>query len=95
MKSNMQLIEMICKMQPIEFAGLARLLGVQILEPNPNLESEEDKKYQPRSFADVLADVLAAFEKLNRTRRREIIKLVKQSNLAKRGDKNASTTTNS
>ena len=95
MKSNMQLIEMICKMQPIEFAGLARLLGVQILEPNPNLESEEDKKYQPRSFADVLEDVLAAFEKLNRTRKREIIKLVKQSNSAKRGDKNASTTTNS
>lgn len=95
MKSNMQLIEMICKMQPIEFAGLARLLGVQILEPNSNLESEEDKKYQPRSFADVLADVLVAFEKLNRTRKREIIKLVKQSNLAKRGDKNASITTNS
>lgn len=95
MKSNMQLIEMICKMQPIEFVGLARLLGVQVLKLNSNLESEEDKKYQPRSFADVLEDVLAAFEKLNRTRKREIIKLVKQSNSANRGDKNASTATNS
>ena len=63
-------------------------------EKDPAAQDPKDK-YEPMPFADVLEDVLAAFEKLNRTRKREIIKLVKQSNLARRGDKNAGTTTNS
>ena len=89
MKLGMQLIEQISKMEPVEFLGLARLLGVQVLEENK--EATEDKdKFKPRSFADVLEDVLAKYEKQNRSRKREIIKLVKKSNAARRGDPNAS-----
>jgi len=49
-------------MEPIEFLGLARLLGVQVLEENKEATGEKDK-FKPRSFADVLEDVMAKFEK--------------------------------
>lgn len=83
MKSNMQLMDQITKMEPLEFAGLAKLLGVAIVEDNPDKEAE--KKVVPRSFTDVLSDVMAKFSKLGRTKKREILKLVKKSNSMKRG----------
>ena len=89
MKLGMQLIEQISKMEPVEFLGLARLLGVQVLEENKEATGDKDK-FKPRSFADVLEDVMAKFEKQNRGRKREIIKLVKKSNAACRGDSDAS-----
>lgn len=94
MKLGMQLIEQISKMEPVEFLGLARLLGVQVLEENKEATGDKDK-FTPRRFADVLEDVMAKFEKQNRGRKREIIKLVKKSNAARRGDSNASNAANS
>ena len=82
MNSNSSLMEHITKMEPLEFAGLARLLGVSIVEDNPDKEAE--KKVIPRSFTDVFADVMAKFDKLGRTKKREIIKLVKKSNSMKK-----------
>lgn len=93
MKSNMQLVDQICKMEPIEFAGLARLLGVQIVELNAESTNEKDK-YKPRSFVDVLTEVIDKYEKLNRARKREILKLIKKSNSMHRSDKNANNATN-
>lgn len=89
MKLGMQLIEQISKMEPIEFLGLAKLLGVQVLKENKEATGEKDK-FKPRSFADVLEDVMAKFEKQSRGRKREIIKLVKKSNAARGGNSNAS-----
>ena len=82
MNSNSSLMEHITKMEPLEFAGLARLLGVAIIEDNPDKEAEQ--KVIPRSFTDVFADVMAKFDKLGRARQREIIKLVKKSNNMKK-----------
>lgn len=89
MKLGMQLIEQICKLEPVEFLGLARLLGVQVLEENKEAISEKDK-FKPRSFADVLEEVMQKYEKQNRSRKREILKLLKKSNAARRGDPDAS-----
>ena len=94
MKLGMQLIEQISKMEPVEFLGLARLLGVQVLEENKEATGDKDK-FKPRSFADVLEDVMAKFEKQNRGRKREIIKLVKKSNAARGGNSDASNAANS
>ena len=94
MKLGMQLIEQISKMEPVEFLGLARLLGVQVLEENKEAIGDKDK-FKPRSFADVLEDVMAKFEKQNRGRKREIIKLVKKSNAARGGNSDASNAANS
>ena len=94
MKLGMQLIEQISKMEPVEFLGLARLLGVQVLEENKEATGDKDK-FKPRSFADVLEDVMAKYEKQNRSRKREIIKLVKKSNAARGGTPDASNATDS
>lgn len=93
MKSNMQLIDLISKMEPLDFVGLAKLLGVQVVEPNDN--AEDEKKFKPRNFSDVFADVMAKYNGLNRSRKREILKLIKKSNAARGGKDYASTSTNS
>lgn len=81
-------------MEPLDFAGLAKLLGVQIVEINETAENEKEK-FAPRNFTDVFSDVMAKFDKLNRTRKREILKLIKKSNAARGGNTNASTSANS
>ena len=83
MNSNSLLMDYITKMEPLEFVGLARLLGVAVVEDN--LDKESEQKVTPRSFSDVLSDVMAKFNMLGRTRKREILKLVKKSNAMKRG----------
>lgn len=96
MNNNQSLLQEIAKMQPVEFAGLANLLGVQIVRKKENIEytstapkSSEDikKNYEARPFADVLADVMSKYSNLNRQRKREILRLVKKSNASrKNGD---------
>lgn len=61
-----KLFELIPKLQPIEFVGLARLLKVELIE------NEE-----PRSFIAVTEDVLANFSKLGRGQKRTILRMVK------------------
>ena len=95
MNNNQSLLVEITKMKPVEFAGLANLLGVNIMKPierteftstaaessEMTKENQPDKpKAEPRPFADVLEDVMARFSTLNRQRRREILKLVKKAN---------------
>lgn len=78
------------KLNAVEFTGLARLLKVQLLdEVNPAAEQTKDR-YAPRSFTDVLNDMLNTFEKCDRKRRKEIIKLLKAASKAPRGDLDAS-----
>lgn len=93
MNDNQSLLVQITKMKPIEFMGLAKLLGVSVMKPvevytstaaEPSemaQENQPDKpKAEPRPFTDVLEDVMARFSTLNRQRRREILKLVKKAN---------------
>lgn len=93
MNNNQILLQEIVKMQPVEFAGLANLLGVQIVQKKGNIEftstapeSPEDvkKNYEARPFADVLEDVMAKYSNLNRQRKREILRLVKKSNAGRK-----------
>ena len=77
------------KLTAVEFAGLARVLKVQLMdEVNPTAEQLKDR-FAPRSFTDVLNDMLKAFEKSDRKRKKEIIQLVKAATKAPRSDVNA------
>lgn len=97
MNNNQALLQEIIKMRPVEFTGLAKLLGVQLIQKKEGIEftstapeSSEDIKnnYEARPFADVLEDVMAKYNNLNRQRKREILRLVKKSNAShKSGDK--------
>ena len=64
------------KLEPVEFIGVAHLCGARLLQ--------EDNK-TPRDFADILRDVLNKYQTLGRKKRRELEKVLAQSNSIKRG----------
>ena len=66
------------KLEPVEFIGVAHLCGARLLQ--------EDNK-TPRDFADILRDVLNKYQILNRKKRRELEKVLAQTNSIKRGGK--------
>ena len=90
MNTNEKLMHLIGDMEPIEFAGLANLLGVKLVKPldesDQSIEkkSKEEIRPEPRDFLDVLNDVMAKFSTQGRARKREILRLVEKSNSKKR-----------
>lgn len=76
MKQIDKLLKNIINLDPVDFMGLARILKVNLMMTTKD-ENEEGKVImKPRDFADILQDVLAAFEHSNRQRRREILQIV-------------------
>lgn len=60
-------------MEPVTFAGVANLLGVELMHEG-----------EAKDFADVLEQVLRKFKKLSKNKQLEILRLVKYS-LQERG----------
>ena len=83
MKNTEKLMRLIVDMRPVEFMGLARLLGAPVMEEvNPDA-TDPKERYKPKSFTDVFEDVLRRFNKLNRSKKREILRLIEKSNKTK------------
>jgi hypothetical protein len=68
-KSN-EFLEDIAKLEAVEFIGLAKLLGVKLLEGKG-----ENEKLRP--MGDIVDDIMVKFSKLNRNKRRELKKIVR------------------
>lgn len=68
MNKKNELIELIIKLEPVEFIGLARVLCVDII-------NKEDKT--TRDFYDVLNDIVNKFNTLARKQRREILSVLR------------------
>jgi hypothetical protein len=68
-KSN-EFLEDIAKLEAVEFIGLAKLLGVKLLEGKG-----ENEKLRP--MGDIVNDIMVKFSKLNRSKRRELEKIVR------------------
>lgn len=68
-KSN-EFLGDIAKLEAVEFIGLAKLLGVKLLEGKG-----ENEKLRP--MGDIVDDIMAKFSKLNRKKRRELEKIVR------------------
>lgn len=93
-KNSEQLMELIPQLNAVEFAGLARVLKVRLLdEVNPEAD-EIKERFAPRTFSAVLEDIFINFEKQDRKRRREILSIVKKAVKAQ-GDEDASNTEDS
>lgn len=74
---NSQFILEIAKIkEPEIFLGVARILKVQLL----NDEKDEDGHFKPRAFEEVCADVIESYAHSDRRRKRELLKLLRQSN---------------
>ena len=79
MKEIDRFITLIAKLEPVEFMGLARVLKVKLFKDGETPE--------PRDFEEVFAETLERFTKCNRTRKREILTLVKTAVKRTPGDK--------
>ena len=79
MNKKNELIELIIKLEPVEFIGLARVLCVDII-------NKEDKT--TRDFYDVLNDIVNKFNTLARKQRREILSVLKKVRNEDAGTKN-------
>ena len=69
------LFNLIPKLSAVEFAGLARVLKVKLYSE----EKDENGHFIPRPFTDVLNNIMENFEKQDRTRKREILQVVKKA----------------
>lgn len=69
MNKKNELIELITKLEPVEFIGLARVLCIDII-------NKEDKT--TRDFYDVLNDIVNKFNTLARKQRREILSVLRR-----------------
>ena len=69
MNKKNELIELITKLEPVEFIGLARVLCVDII-------NKEDKTTS--DFYDVLNDIVNKFNTLARKQRREILSVLRR-----------------
>lgn len=76
-KKTQQFLGDIAKLEAVEFIGLAKLLGVKLLEGKG-----ESEKLRP--MGDIVNDIMVKFSKLNRNKRRELGKIVRA---ARRRDK--------
>ena len=78
-KQMNQFIRYIPLLEPQEFIGLAKLLGVEIVEqsaPKFNEDNKVNVEVNPREFTDVLENMLENFKKSNRKRNLECIQLL-------------------
>ena len=60
----------ISKLQAEEFIGVCKILDVQLVDDND----------VPRSFIDMWAEIIVKIEKLNRTRRKNLLRLLRAAN---------------
>lgn len=84
-----ELLKIIAGLGPLEFLGVCKIIGVPVLIEKEEVEEEEDVECgrakndavadntEPRDFKDIWFDVCDTVEQMNRTRRRNLGKLVR------------------
>lgn len=68
-KNLLDFIEIIPKLEPIEFLGLSKILCV----------STVDENMEPRDFEDIFSDMIDRFISIGRKQRRDILKVIKKA----------------
>ena len=77
-----QLLRQIVKLEPVQFIGICKILGVDIYKENVAAQPTEENKGKiidsiiPRTFEELWSDVCDAVGEMNRTRRRNLGKLL-------------------
>ena len=75
MNTNTEFINIVVSCTPTEFVGLAKFLGIKILTENIDPET---KTAIPRPAEDIVMDILDIYEKLGRSRRRELVRAMRR-----------------
>lgn len=75
MNTNTEFANIVVSCTPTEFVGLAKFLGVKILTEDVDPET---KTAIPRPAEDIMMDILENYEKLGRSRRRELVRAMQR-----------------
>lgn len=72
------LVEEILKLDAIEFLGICKIIGVDVYEDVESAQANEDDDAtpNPRDFYDIWEEVCDTIGAMNRTRRRNLGKLI-------------------
>jgi hypothetical protein len=62
--------------EPEVFLGVARILKVPLVKD----EKDENGHFAPRDFVDIYADVIEAYANADRSRKRELLKVLRKAN---------------
>lgn len=65
----------ISKLEAIEFLGILKIFNINVCK--------DDEEKTPKQFEELLSEVIDKYITLSRTQRRNIMKLIKLSNLGK------------
>ena len=85
-----QIVRMVCKLRPEQFLGVCKVLGVELyrqernekVDPAPNAENlNADQTNVPsaRPAEELISEVIDKIEQLNRVRRKNLKKLLKEA----------------
>ena len=68
----------ILKLDPIEFLGICKIIGVNVYEDVECAQAngEDDAVLEPRDFYEIWDEICDIIENMNRTRRRNLGKLI-------------------
>ena len=82
-EKSVQLLKQIIQLEPIEFLGICKIIGVSAITTE-NVTSESSDECAPaqisvipRPFEEIWSDVCDKVDSLNRTQRRNLQKLVR------------------
>ena len=75
------LIVKILELDPIEFLGICKIVGVDVYEDVERGQANDDanttqETSQPREFTDIWSDLCDTIEAMNRVRRRNLGRLI-------------------
>lgn len=77
-----ELLRKIVKLDTVEFLGVCKILGVKLYKGEPNPENPKD--VEARDFTDIWGELCDRVDGLNRTRRKNLNRLIKAA--TKKGD---------
>ena len=84
-----KLIRDIAKLEPEEFVGVCKILGIQLVNVEENVEEDVEggqskKKVKPKDFTELWDEVCEKVNKLNRIQKRNLDKLVRAATKGKK-----------
>lgn len=84
-----KLVREIAKLEPEEFLGVCKILGIRLVDVEENVEENVEggrakKEAKPRDFTELWDEVCEKVNALNRTQKRNLDKLVRAATKGKK-----------
>lgn len=81
-KEQVEFAQLLVRLSPIEFLGACRFLNIQLVRADDAADDQRD-------FYTLYCEAIDEYARLNRTQRRNLLKILRPAAKAKEGDVNA------